>query len=62
MVITITIMTIIFLPIKGRVDKASATETVYSASISGRIKPKTIIGIGIQIFFGIQISWLTFSN
>ena len=55
MVITQTITTIIFLPIRGRVDKASATETVDSASISGRVKPKTIK-------IGIQLSWLTFSN
>ena len=34
-------------PISGRVDRASATETVDSGSIPGRVKPKTI-KIGIQ--------------
>ena len=29
-------------PISGRVDGASATETVDVASILGRVKPKTI--------------------
>ena len=36
-------------PISGRVDRASATETVGSGSISGRVTPKTI-KIGIYIF------------
>ena len=31
-----------YLPISGRVDKASATEAVDSDSIPGRVKPKTI--------------------
>ena len=31
-----------FEPISGRVDKASATETVAWGSIPGRVKPKTI--------------------
>ena len=35
--------------ISGRVDKASATETVDSGSIPGRVKPKTI-KIGIHSF------------
>ena len=30
-------------PISGRVDRASATETVDSGSIPGQVKPKTII-------------------
>ena len=29
-------------PISGRVDRASATETIDSGSIPGRVKPKTI--------------------
>ena len=29
-------------PIRGRVDRTSATETVDSVSIPGRVKPKTI--------------------
>ena len=33
--------------ISGRVDRASATETVNSGSIPGRVKPKTI-NIGIH--------------
>ena len=37
------------LPISGRVDRASATETVDSGSIPSRVKPKTI-KIGIHIF------------
>ena len=37
------------IPISGRVDRASATETVDSGSILGRVKPKTI-KIGIQSF------------
>ena len=36
-------------PISGRVDRASATETVDSGSIPGRVKPKTI-KIGIHSF------------
>ena len=36
-------------PISGRVDRASATETVDSGSIPGRVKPKTI-QIGIHSF------------
>ena len=36
-------------PITGRVDGESATETVDSDSIPGRIKPKTI-EIGIRSF------------
>ena len=35
--------------ISGQVDRASATETVDSGSIPGRVKPKTII-IGIYSF------------
>ena len=35
--------------ISGRVDRASATETVDSGSIPGRFKPKTI-EIGIHNF------------
>ena len=35
--------------ISGRVDRASATETVDSGSIPGRVKPKTI-KIGIHSF------------
>ena len=31
-----------YLPISGRVDRASATEAVDSDSIPGRVKPKTI--------------------
>ena len=34
-----------FQPISGRVDRASATETVDSGSILGWVKPKTIIAI-----------------
>ena len=37
------------LPISGRVDRASATETVDSGSIPGWVKPKTI-RIGIHSF------------
>ena len=33
---------IIVQTISGRVDRASATETVDSGSIPGRVKPKTI--------------------
>ena len=33
----------------GRVDKASADETVYSGSFPGRVKPKTM-KIGIHNF------------
>ena len=36
-------------PIGGRVDRASATDTVDSGSIPGRVKPKTI-KIGIHSF------------
>ena len=36
-------------PNSGRVDRASATEAIDSASILGRVKPKTII-IGIHRF------------
>ena len=36
-------------PISGRVDRASATETVDSDSIPGRVKPKTI-KIGMHSF------------
>ena len=36
-------------PISGRVDRASAAETVDSGSIPGRVKPKTI-KIGILSF------------
>ena len=36
-------------PISGRVDRASGTETVDSGSIPGRVKPKTI-KIGIHNF------------
>ena len=36
-------------PISGRVDRASATETVDSDLIPGRVKPKTI-KIGIHSF------------
>ena len=36
-------------PISGRVDRASATETVDSGSIPSRIKPKTM-KIGIHSF------------
>ena len=36
-------------PISGRVDRASATETVDSGSIPGRVIPKTI-KIGIYSF------------
>ena len=36
-------------PISGRVDRASATETVDSGSIPGRVIPKTI-KIGIHSF------------
>ena len=42
-----------FIPISGRVDRASATETVGSTSILGPVKPKTI---------KIAIPSLTFSN
>ena len=35
--------------ISGRVDRASATETVDSGSILGRVKPKTV-KIGIHSF------------
>ena len=38
-----------FQPISGRVDKASATETVDLGSIPSRVKPKTI-KIGIHSF------------
>ena len=38
-----------YLPISGRVDRASATEAVDTGSISGRVKPKTI-KIGIHSF------------
>ena len=38
-----------FEPISGRVDTASATETVDLGSIPGRVKPKTI-KIGIHSF------------
>ena len=37
------------IPISGRVDRASATETVDLGSIPGRIKPKNI-KIGIHSF------------
>ena len=37
------------IPISGRVDRASATGTVDSGSIPGRVKPKTI-KIGIHSF------------
>ena len=37
------------IPISGRVDRASATETVDSGWFSGRVKPKTI-KIGIHRF------------
>ena len=40
---------LIYLPISGRVDRASATEAVDSGSIPGRVKPKTI-KIGIHSF------------
>ena len=40
----------------GRVDRASATETVDSGSIPGRVKPKTI-KVGIH-----KLPCLTFSN
>ena len=40
---------IILKPISGRVDRASATETVDLGSIPGRVKPKTI-KIGIHSF------------
>ena len=36
-------------PMSGGVDRASATETVDSGSISGQVKPKTI-KIGIHNF------------
>ena len=36
-------------PISGRVERASATETVDTGSIPGRVKPKTI-KIGIHSF------------
>ena len=36
-------------PISGRVDKASATDTVDSGSIPSRVKPKTI-KVGIHSF------------
>ena len=36
-------------PVGGRVDRASATDTVDSGSIPGRVKPKTI-KIGIHSF------------
>ena len=36
-------------PISGRVDRASATETVDSGSIPGRVIPQTI-KIGIHSF------------
>ena len=39
----------LFIPIRGRVDRASATEAVDSGSIPGRVKPKTI-KIGIHSF------------
>ena len=38
-----------FIPISGRVDRASATEAGDSGSIPGRVKPKTI-KIGIHSF------------
>ena len=38
-----------FEPISGRVDRASATETVDLGSIPSRVKPKTI-KIGIHSF------------
>ena len=38
-----------YVPISGRVDRASATEAVDSGSIPGRVKPKTI-KIGIHSF------------
>ena len=37
------------LPITGRVDRASATETVDLSSIPSRVKPKTL-KIGIHSF------------
>ena len=37
---------LVFIPIGGRVNRASATETVDSGSIPSRVKPKTIkIGV-----------------
>ena len=38
-----------FKPISGRVDRATASETVDSGSIPGRVKPKTR-KIGIPSF------------
>ena len=38
-----------FAPIRGRVDRASASEVVDSGSIPGRVKPKTI-KIGFHSF------------
>ena len=32
----------IFLPIRGRVNRASASETVDSGSVTGRVKSKTV--------------------
>ena len=39
----------LILPISGRVDRASATEAVDTGSIPGRVKPKTM-KIGIHSF------------
>ena len=39
----------LFIPISGRVDRASATRAVDSGSIPGWVKPKTI-KIGIHSF------------
>ena len=44
-----TMFKFILQPISGRVDRASATETVDTGSIPGRVKPKTI-KIGIHSF------------
>ena len=41
--------TSILLSLRGRVDRASATEAVDSGSIPSRVKPKTI-KIGIHSF------------
>ena len=45
----ISLVGVYFQPISGRVDRASATETVDSGSIPGRVIPKTI-KIGIHSF------------
>ena len=47
--IAFPIQSLVYKPISGRVDRASATEAVDSGSIPGRVKPKTI-KIGIHSF------------